>query len=74
VLANDSDPDSDPLTVTSVAAPSHGTISNWSNIGPGNGSMTYTPVLGFKGKDTFTYSISDGRGGSATATVTVTVR
>ncbi|HMM66566.1 MAG TPA: Ig-like domain-containing protein [Dokdonella sp.] len=67
VLANDSDPDNDPLTITAVSTPSHGTAV------AGAGGISYTPATGYSGSDSFTYTISDGRGGSATATVNVTV-
>jgi large repetitive protein len=67
VLANDADPDGDPLTVTSATAP-NGTVV----INP-NGTVTYTPNPNFNGTDTITYTISDGQGGTSTATVTVTV-
>ena len=67
VLANDSDPDGDPLTISGVTAPANGTVSA---IG---GSITYTPAAGFAGTDRFTYSIDDGRGGTATAAVTITI-
>jgi hypothetical protein len=67
VLANDSDPDGDPLTISGVTAPANGTVSA---IG---GTITYTPAAGFAGTDRFTYSIDDGRGGSATAAVTITI-
>src|SRR5207249_4848172 len=67
VLANDSDPDGDPLTITGASAPAHGTaVASATNI-------TYTPAAGFLGTDSFTYSISDGRGGVASARVTVNV-
>ena len=67
VLANDSDPDGDVLTVTSVGTPANGTATL-------NGSsVTYTPNPGFTGSDSFPYTISDGHGNSATATVTITV-
>jgi len=69
VLANDSDPDGDPLTVTSVTQASHGTVVN-----NGNGTVKYTPNPIFSGMDTFTYTISDGHGGMDTATVTVTIQ
>jgi hypothetical protein len=69
VLANDSDPDGDPLTVTSVTDPPNGTATR----NPDN-TVTYRPDCGFTGTDMFTYSISDGAGGSASALVTVTVR
>jgi large repetitive protein len=67
VLANDSDPDGDPLTVTTATAP-NGTVS----IGAG-GVLTYTPNANFNGTDTITYTISDGQGGTSTARVTVTI-
>ncbi|HMB80445.1 MAG TPA: Ig-like domain-containing protein, partial [Vicinamibacterales bacterium] len=68
VLANDSDADRDRLTVISTTAPAHGTRSVSSN-----GTITYTPVAGYEGTDSFTYTISDGNGGTATATITVTM-
>lgn len=67
VLANDSDPDSNPLIVQSVTQPANGSVQN-----VGNG-VIYTPRANFTGTDTFTYTISDGQGGTATGTVTVTV-
>lgn len=67
VLANDSDPDNDPLTITAISSPSHGVATIGSN------GILYTPTSGYSGTDTFTYTISDGRGGTATATVTITV-
>ena len=66
VLANDSDPDGDPLTVTGVTDPPNGTAVN-----NGDGTVTYTPDCGFVGIDTFDYTISDGQGGMDTGTVTV---
>jgi len=68
VLANDSDPDGDPLTVTVVAPPAQGTVT----INP-DGSLHYTPPPGFVGEVTITYEVSDGHGGTAMATVTITV-
>ncbi len=65
VLANDSDPNCDRLTVISVTQGSYGNAV----INP-EGSITYTvttPTF-----DNFTYTVSDGRGGTAKATVTVT--
>jgi hypothetical protein len=68
VLANDSDPDNDPLTVTGASAPAHGTA-----VVNANNTVTYTPAANYVGSDSFTYTISDGRGGTATATVSITV-
>ena len=68
VLANDSDPDGDPLTVESVTQPQHGTAS----IQP-SGRVRYTPASGYEGSDSFTYTASDGRGGTASASVSITV-
>jgi len=68
VLANDSDPDGDNLSITGVGTPAHGSASASGN------QVSYTPAAGYTGADSFSYTISDGRGGSATATVTVSVR
>ena len=67
VLANDSDVDGDPLTVTSATSPD-GTVV----INP-DGTITFTPNADFNGTATITYTISDGNGGTATATATVDV-
>ncbi|WP_257386237.1 Ig-like domain-containing protein [Tahibacter caeni] len=67
VLANDTDPENDPLTITGTSAPAHGSVSFTA------GQVSYTPAPGYVGTDSFTYTISDGRGGSDTATVTVTI-
>ena len=64
VLLNDSDPDSDPLTITDTTNGSKGTVSIVA--GP---AVSYNPNLNANGTDTFTYTISDGNGGTATATV-----
>lgn len=68
VLANDTDPDGDPLSVTSAGPAAHGSV-----VVNTNGTVTYTPAAGFTGTDTFTYAISDGRGGTSQATVSVQV-
>jgi peptidoglycan/xylan/chitin deacetylase (PgdA/CDA1 family) len=67
VLTNDTDANSDTLTITGVSDPESGTAVIEA------GQIRYTPNNGFSGEDTFTYDISDGRGGSDTASVTVTV-
>ena len=67
VLANDTDKDGDPLTITSITQPSKASIS----IGPNGKSLTYTPGANCFVGDIFTYTISDGKGGTSTATVTL---
>jgi uncharacterized repeat protein (TIGR01451 family) len=67
VLYNDSDPDGDALTVSSVTQGAHGSVTNNGN------DVTYTPEPGFSGTDSFTYTVSDGNGGTDTATVTISV-
>jgi len=70
VLANDSDPDGDALTI--VAYDSAGTQGGSVSC-TGAGVCTYSPPASFVGVDTFSYTIGDGRGGTAKATVTVVV-
>jgi hypothetical protein len=68
VLANDNDPDGDPLAIIALDAPGHGTVRIEAEQG-----LRYTPQSGFVGSDSFAYTVSDGRGGLATAAVVVTV-
>lgn len=70
LLANDSDPDGDPLQIVSVSNPS----ARGGTVTFDGTRVIYVPPPNFNGPDTFTYTISDGRGGTATATVTVMVR
>jgi VCBS repeat-containing protein len=68
VLANDTDPDGDTLTVAAVGVPSKGAATINSN-----GTVKYTPQANFHGTDSFTYAVTDGAlVSSATVTVTVT--
>ncbi|EAQ01548.1 type I secretion target repeat protein, partial [Pseudooceanicola batsensis HTCC2597] len=67
VLANDSDPDGDTLTISGVSDPANGTAEI---VG---GQIVYTPDPDFNGTDTLTYTVDDGTGNTDTATVTVTV-
>ncbi len=67
VLANDSDPNGDPLSITGVTSAQNGIAS----IAGTN--VVFTPSAGFTGSGTFTYSITDGRGGVASAIATITV-
>jgi YD repeat-containing protein/VCBS repeat-containing protein len=68
VLANDRDPDGDPLTAQLVAAPAHGSLTL-----NADGSFSYAPAAGYVGTDSFTYQANDGVGTSGTATVSLSV-
>jgi Bacterial Ig domain len=67
VLANDTDPDGDALTITAVSRPQFGgAATNGQNV-------TYTPIAGFAGQDRFSYFVSDGHGHTTAGSVTVIV-
>ncbi|MEB3277878.1 MAG: Ig-like domain-containing protein, partial [Lyngbya sp.] len=68
VLANDTDPEGNPLTIADIQQET----TNGGTVTIVNGQLEYTPAAGFSGNDTFTYTISDGSL-TDTATVTVTV-
>src|SRR5829696_5665145 len=68
VLANDSDPDGNPLSAVLVSGPTHGTLSL-----NADGGFTYTPAANYHGSDSFSYRASDGTLQSGPATVTLTV-
>ncbi|MES2531475.1 MAG: tandem-95 repeat protein, partial [Pseudomonadota bacterium] len=70
VLANDSDVDGDPLTVTGATLndPAQGTVSI-----NADGTLNFTPAANVSGAVVITYTVSDGHGGVATATLTVNV-
>ncbi len=68
VLANDTDPDGDTLSVQSFSQADNGTV-----VSNGDGTFTYTPNADFNGNDSFTYTVADGNGGTSTSTVNVTV-
>ncbi len=72
VLANDSSlPDgTETLTISAVGTPSAGgTVSIVSN----GTRVQYTPLAGFTGTETFTYTVQDPSGATSVATATVTV-
>lgn len=68
VLANDTDPEGQPLTAQLVSGVSHGSLSLGSS-----GAVVYVPAAGFSGTDSFTYRASDGVNQSNVATVTISV-
>jgi hypothetical protein len=69
VLANDSDPDGDPLTVTNLTEAANGSV-----VLNSDQTVTYLPSVGFTGVDTFSYTANDGQVESNVATVTVEVK
>lgn len=66
VLANDSDPEGDALSIVAISKPSKGTASI-------AGSQISYKAGTRKATDSFTYTISDGHGNKASTTVTVTI-
>jgi len=69
VLANDTDPDGDPLEAVLESGPPHGSLT----LNP-DGTFTYTPAPDFHGTDTFTYRVREPAIDGSVATVTITVR
>src|SRR5262249_12723845 len=65
-LANDSDPDGDPLSIVSVS-PTNGLAS----IAGTN--VLFTPATNFTGIATMGYTITDGDGGTNVALITINV-
>ncbi|TAU73073.1 DUF4082 domain-containing protein [Rhizobium leguminosarum] len=69
LLANDTDADGDPLSITGVNGAVNGTVTFDSQTK----SVIFTATAGYTGAASFSYSISDGYGGVASATVSLTV-
>ena len=67
LLANDTDPNGDPLSLVAVGSQLGGTVSLASN------NVTFTPTPGYIGAASFTYQITDGANTSVPATVGLTV-
>ena len=67
LLANDTDPDGNGLTLTAVGGAQHGTVSL------SGGNVTFTPFVGYVGAAEFSYTVDDGNGGTATGQVSVSV-
>ena len=66
-LANDTDLESHPLSISSVSVPTNGSATHDSQF------VYYTPNPDFNGDDSFTYTINDGNGGTSTASINVVV-
>ena len=71
VLANDSDPDGDIVTIQKFDST---TAQGVEVILNPDGSFTYDPIDDFTGVDTFTYTVKDGKGRFDSATVTILVK
>lgn len=69
LLANDRDPDGDPLSLVSVQDAENGTV----RLG-GDGFLYFTPTHDYSGAAGFSYTIGDGKGGFSTAEVRLDVR
>lgn len=67
VLANDKDPNGDPLSISGFTQGTNGTVSLQ------NGALQYTPGPNFVGNDRFTYTVADPTGASATGEVRIAV-
>jgi hypothetical protein len=68
VLANDNDPDGDPVRITAVSDPTWGAA-----VDNGDGTVTFLPAPDVSGTAAFGYAVEDGAGGSDLASVRVTV-
>jgi len=66
VLANDTDVDGGPISITAVTQPAHGTLVI---TGAGTG-VAYTAAMNYGGPDSFTYTLSPG-GSIATVTLMI---
>jgi len=72
VLLNDTDAQNEALTVT---LPNGTTSDNGGTLViNANGTIDYTPAVGFLGLDSFTYQIDDGNGNTDTAIVELDIR
>src|SRR5207249_2865926 len=69
VLANDNDPDGDPITAVLVSGPANGNLWYLDSAG----DFMYFPNPGFVGSDSFSYQANDGSANSNTATVAINV-
>jgi hypothetical protein len=69
LLRNDSDVESDLLSISAVSNASHGAVSLASD-----NTVTFIPDANYFGAARFDYTVSDGNGGEATATAYVDVK
>jgi hypothetical protein len=69
ILASDSDPNGNSISLTGVSNPTNGTVTYNANTQ----TVTFTPTAGYLGPASFTYTITNTQGLSASATVSLTV-
>lgn len=69
LLANDTDPNGLPLSITGVSNPSSGTAS----YDPNTKSVTFVPNAGYTGTASFIYSVTDTAGQTASASASLLV-
>ncbi len=62
-----SDADEDPLTFSVADPPMNGALTGTVP------ELTYTPITGFVGDDSFTFEVDDGKGGTAIGTVSIII-
>ncbi|MCG8426749.1 MAG: cadherin-like domain-containing protein, partial [Chromatiales bacterium] len=67
VLANDTDPDNDTMTISAVTQPVGGSVENFGDV------LSFTPQQGFSGQTEFTYTMKDTQGAESQAIVTIEV-
>jgi hypothetical protein len=69
-MANDSDPDGNPISFNSIVTfPAHGTIYGLQQAD----MKLFAPASGYTGADSFTYKICDNLGSCSTATVNLNI-
>ncbi|MFM2012962.1 MAG: hypothetical protein RLZZ396_1746, partial [Planctomycetota bacterium] len=68
VLLGQFDVESDSLRLVSYTSPTHGSV-----ISNGDGTLNYTSEIGFIGKDSFQFTVGDGKGGLSTGTMNIEV-
>ena len=67
IILTGSDPESGPITFSTVTLPSNGTLSG---AAP---NLTYTPNPNYNGNDSLTFKVNDGNSDSNVATVDITI-
>jgi hypothetical protein len=71
VMLNDEDDNVSGKTPSTVRTPAHGKITG--SYGAGDGTITYTPNVGFVGQDSFDFKVNDGTTDSEVKTIYITV-